>query len=191
MFMGMHGWHARIAHEQHQHREQHPHPAEQVETIAPADGGAKIARNQQAEPRAHRHAKIIERRRQPQLRRPKPVRQQGCCRRGQRRFPDADQRARDCHRDKTLRRPAGRGQQAPQRNRCGDQPAAVHPVRQYPHEQPGDRIEDDEEQPGQQAILGIGQPQFGFDEIGKAGEQLAIDEIEDVDDDEQREQPPS
>ena len=188
--VGLRLHHPVIAHQPHQRRQHQANPAKQVEAIAPANRRPQIARDQQAGPRPDRHAKVIERHRQPQLRWLEPVRHQRCRRRGQRGFAHANQGAGQGHRDKPLGRAAGRGQQRPQRNRQRDQPPAVRPVSQHPHEQPGHRVEDDEEQPGQQAKLGIAQPQLRLDEIGKAGQQLAIDEVEHVDHGQQRQQPP-
>ena len=184
-------WHSRIAHRQHHYRQHQPGRAQQVEAVTPSDRRPQETSNQQARARTDRHAQVIQRDRQPQLPGLEPVCQQRCRRWGQCRFPHPDQGAGQRQRQEPARRAAGRSQQAPQGDRHRDQPPAVHPVGQHPHEQPGCGIEDQEEQPGQQAVLGITQAQFGFDEIGEAGQQLPIDEVQNVDNGQQRQQPPA
>ena len=82
--------------------------------------------------------------------------------------------------DETLGGPGQRGERAPGRQAAADQPGAVGGVCQRAHEQPGGGVEEEEEQAGEQPELGVGQAQIRNDEVGEAGQQLAVDEVHHV-----------
>ena len=56
----------------------------------------------------------------------------------------------------------------------------MHHVGEHAHEQTHHHVERDECEPGEQAEFGVRQTQIGHDEIREARQQLAVDEVHDV-----------
>ena len=91
---------------------------------------------------------------------------------------------------KAARQTGQRRHRAPEPEPDRDEPAPIPHVGQAPEWNAEDRVEDRERGAVQEPDLRVAQLQIGFDALGEDGEDLAIDEVEDVDDDEHTEDVP-
>jgi len=86
-----------------------------------------------------------------------------------------------------MREPAHRRHQAPQRQCGGHDPQAVHPVGEPRDGYPEQRIEQRERETAHESQLRIAQVQLGFDRHGENADDLAVDEVEGIDENQDRE----
>ena len=82
------------------------------------------------------------------------------------------------------------GHQAPEPEAGRDHGAAVADIGQQPQGNAEDRVEDREGRAVEEAELRVAHPEISLDPFGQNGEDLAIDEVEDVDDDKDGESQP-
>ena len=103
----------------------------------------------------------------------------------------ADADAEEQQHREALRRAAQGGHEAPYQERRRDHLRTRGAVGQ-----PGDRdaeggVEDGEGESGEQPELGVGEPEVALDRLLQDGDDLAVDEVEDVDDEEDAERVPT
>ena len=178
----------RFTHREAQHQgEDHTREADDEEGDPPVEEFDDPAARQVAEHDPDRDADVVEGEGRGALVWWKVVRDQGMRRRAPGSLPDADSDACDRQLEEVLGEAAGRRHEAPGRESDRDD--------RSPHTLVGpacDRdtkagVEDGEGEAGQETHLGIGGAQVFFDRIEQNREDLPIDEVEDVDDEQDRE----
>ncbi len=157
-----------------------PDAAEEKEAGAPTEAGRDDAADDQAARHAERHAGVVDAGGEPQPAARKGVAEHRERRRGERRFADADEDARQGELDEVPRQSRERGHRAPQRQAAGEQPQARPAVGGEPEEDPHQGVEEDEAEAGEEPDLGSRQAEVGDQQRSETRDQGAIDEVQDV-----------
>ena len=119
-----------------------------------------------------------------------PVREEGVGGGRRTRLARADAEARERERSESAREARERGHQAPERRAPRDEAPPVPGVREAAERDREDREEDGEDGAIKESQLGVGDLQVRLDALGQDHDDLAVDEVEDVHEDEDGEHVP-
>jgi hypothetical protein len=178
----------RLAHgEAHEDREGDAGQADHEESGPPVEGLVDPAAGEVAEGDADVDAGGVDRERGRAPVRGEVVREQRVRRRAARRLADSDADPRQRELREALGQPRGRRHRAPERRTDGDDAAPRPAVGEARDRDAREGVEHRERGSGQESHRGVGDTEVSLDGLEEDREDLAVDEVEDVDDEQQAE----